>query len=98
MIGEGQGETLGDQKSKKFERPRGPGNAPPRKAAVSAIEFNTFSNFPFVCDFENWATVGRGPCDCSTPGQFSTASYSSREANGYHRTLPTKASGVVKTS
>lgn len=86
---------------RKAKNSKGIGNLemlPQGRQFVSSIEFNTFSNFPFVCDFENWAMVGRPPCDCSMLGQFFTASYSSREANGYHRTLPTKASGVVKTS
>lgn len=56
------------------------------------------SSFPFVHNFENWALVGRGPCHCSTPDQFSTASYSAREANGCHRALPAEVSGAMKTS
>lgn len=48
MIGEGQGETLGDQKSKKFERHREPGNAPPRKAVCVLHRIQHFLKFP-IC-------------------------------------------------
>lgn len=49
MIEEGQGETLGDQKSKKFERHWEPGNAPPRKAAQVFRRIQHLSQISRLC-------------------------------------------------